>query len=72
MAPTITELARDSGSDELGVIYHFGSTRSFEAAFEEMTVPCDKQLRLLHLQSQNLRVARDLLLPPSHERGDHI
>ena len=32
-------------------------------AFEEMTVPCDKQLQLLHLQNQNLRVARDRLLP---------
>ena len=32
-------------------------------AFEEMTVPSDKQLRLLHLQNQNLRVARDQLLP---------
>ena len=32
-------------------------------AFEEMTVLCDKQLQLLHLQDQNLRVARDLLLP---------
>ena len=28
-----------------------------------MTVLCDKQHRLLHLQDQNLRVARDLLLP---------
>ena len=28
------------------------------------------QLRLLHLQNQNLRVARDPLLPPSHELGD--
>ena len=32
-------------------------------AFEEMTVPCDKQLRLPHRQNQNLRVAGDLLLP---------
>ena len=28
-----------------------------------MTVPYDKQLRLLHLQNQNLRFARDPLLP---------
>ena len=32
-------------------------------AFEEVTVPCDKQLRVLHLQNQHLRTARDLLLP---------
>jgi type I restriction enzyme S subunit len=32
-------------------------------AFEEMTVPCDGQIRLLHLQNQQLRAARDLLLP---------
>ena len=32
-------------------------------AFEEMTMPCDKQFQLLHLQNQNLRVARDRLLP---------
>ena len=31
MAPTIDKFARDSGSDELGVINHFGSTRSFKA-----------------------------------------
>ena len=32
-------------------------------AFEEVTVPCDKQIRVLHLQNQQLRAARDLLLP---------
>jgi type I restriction enzyme S subunit len=32
-------------------------------AFEEMTVPCDDQIRVLHLQNQKLRTARDLLLP---------
>ena len=32
-------------------------------AFEEVTVPCDEQIRVLHLQNQQLRAARDLLLP---------
>jgi type I restriction enzyme S subunit len=32
-------------------------------AFEEVTTPCDAQLRVLHLQNQQLRAARDLLLP---------
>lgn len=32
-------------------------------AFEELSVPCDEQLRVLHLQNQQLRAARDLLLP---------
>ncbi|MDE2058436.1 MAG: restriction endonuclease subunit S [candidate division NC10 bacterium] len=32
-------------------------------AFEEVTVPCDEQIRALHLQNQQLRAARDLLLP---------
>lgn len=32
-------------------------------ALEEVTVPCDEQLRVLHLQNQQLRAARDLLLP---------
>jgi type I restriction enzyme, S subunit len=32
-------------------------------AFEEVTIPCDEQLRLLHQQSRQLRAARDLLLP---------
>lgn len=32
-------------------------------AFEEVTVPCDEQIRVLHLQNQQLRRARDLLLP---------
>jgi len=32
-------------------------------AFEEVTVPCDEQLRVLHQQNQRLRAARDLLLP---------
>lgn len=32
-------------------------------AFEEVTVPCDEQLRVLYLQDQKLRAARDLLLP---------
>ena len=31
-------------------------------AFEEIAVPCDEQLRVLHLQDQQLRAARDLLL----------
>ncbi|MHB9019823.1 MAG: restriction endonuclease subunit S [Minisyncoccota bacterium] len=32
-------------------------------AFEDVTVPCDEQIRVLHLQNQKLRAARDLLLP---------
>jgi type I restriction enzyme S subunit len=32
-------------------------------SFEEVTRPCDEQLRVLHLQNQQLRAARDLLLP---------
>jgi type I restriction enzyme S subunit len=32
-------------------------------AFEEVAVPCDEQIRVLHLQNQKLRAARDLLLP---------
>ena len=32
-------------------------------AFEDVIVPCDEQLRVLHLQNQKLRAARDLLLP---------
>ncbi|MCX5825595.1 MAG: restriction endonuclease subunit S [Deltaproteobacteria bacterium] len=32
-------------------------------SFEEVTRPCDEQLRVLHLQNQQLRTARDLLLP---------
>jgi len=32
-------------------------------AFEEVTVPCDEQLRVLHSENQQLRAARDLLLP---------
>ena len=32
-------------------------------AFEEVTVPCDEQLRVLHFQNLQLRAARDLLLP---------
>lgn len=32
-------------------------------AFEEITVPCDEQIRALHLQNLQLRAARDLLLP---------
>jgi type I restriction enzyme S subunit len=32
-------------------------------AFEEVTVPCDEQIRVLYLQNQRLRAARDLLLP---------
>ena len=32
-------------------------------AFEEVTVPCDEQIRVLHLQNKQLRAARDLLLP---------
>jgi type I restriction enzyme S subunit len=32
-------------------------------AFEEMSVNCDEQLRVLHYQNQQLRAARDLLLP---------
>ena len=32
-------------------------------AFEEIAVPCDEQLRVLHLQNQQLRATRDLLLP---------
>ena len=35
-----------------------------------MTVSCDNQLRLLHHENKNLRVARDLLLTSSHELGD--
>lgn len=35
----------------------------FKRAFEEVAVPCDEQIRLLHLQNQQLRAARDLLLP---------
>ncbi len=31
--------------------------------FEDAIVPCDEQLRVLHLQNQKLRAARDLLLP---------
>lgn len=32
-------------------------------AFEEVSAPCDEQLRVLHFQNQKLRAARDLLLP---------
>jgi len=32
-------------------------------AFEEMTVPCDDEIRVLHIQNHQLRAARDLLLP---------
>lgn len=32
-------------------------------AFEEVSAPIDNQLRVLHLQNQKLRAARDLLLP---------
>jgi len=32
-------------------------------AFQEVTVPCDEQLRVLYLQNEKLRAARDLLLP---------
>lgn len=32
-------------------------------AFEELTIPCDDQIRVLHQQSHQLRGARDLLLP---------
>jgi type I restriction enzyme, S subunit len=32
-------------------------------AFEDIIVPSDEQLRVLYLQNQNLRAARDLLLP---------
>ena len=32
-------------------------------SFEEVTRLCDEQLRVLHLQNQKLRTARDLLLP---------
>ena len=32
-------------------------------AFEEISHPVDKQLRVLHLQNQKLRAARDLMLP---------
>jgi type I restriction enzyme S subunit len=31
--------------------------------FEEVAIPCDEQLRVLHQQNQQLRAARDLLLP---------
>ena len=31
--------------------------------FEDLTVPIDDEIRLLHLQNQKLRAARDLLLP---------
>ncbi len=31
-------------------------------SFEEITIPCDEQLRVLHFQNQKLRAARDLLL----------
>ncbi len=31
--------------------------------FEDIAVPCDEQLRVLHLQNQKLRVARELMLP---------
>jgi len=36
---------------------------SLKRAFEEGTVPCDEQIRVLHLQSQKLRAASDLFLP---------
>ena len=36
---------------------------SLKKAFEEITVPCNEELRVLHLQNQQLRAARDLLLP---------
>ncbi|OGP65767.1 MAG: hypothetical protein A2170_16645 [Deltaproteobacteria bacterium RBG_13_53_10] len=32
-------------------------------AFEDVIVPCDEQLRVLHFQNEKLRTARDLLLP---------
>ena len=32
-------------------------------AFEDVIASCDDQLRVLHLQNQRLRAARDLLLP---------
>jgi len=38
-------------------------TESIKRAFEDATRPCDEQLRVLHLQNQQLCTARDLLLP---------
>ena len=32
-------------------------------AFEAVTLPCDEQMRALRLQNQQLRAARNLLLP---------
>jgi len=39
---------------------------------KEMTVPCDDQIRVLHLENQQLRAARDLLLPRLNERRDRL
>jgi type I restriction enzyme, S subunit len=38
-------------------------TERLKQSFEEVTRLCDEQLRVLHLQNQKLRTARDLLLP---------
>jgi type I restriction enzyme S subunit len=38
-------------------------TKQLAQAFEEVSKPIDQQLRVLHLQNQKLRAARDLLLP---------
>jgi len=37
--------------------------QTLRRAFEDVVVPCDEQLRALHLQNQKLHAARDLLLP---------
>jgi len=37
--------------------------KRLKKAFEDVVAPCDGQLRVLHLQNQKLRTARDLLLP---------
>ncbi len=39
------------------------SPNKLKRAFEDVNRPCDEQLRVLHLQNQKLRAARDLLLP---------
>ena len=36
---------------------------TLKRAFEDFVVPCDEQLRILYLQNQKLRAARDVLLP---------
>ena len=63
------------GPDWRGAIFASVTKKEFSAqellepperlkrAFQEVTAPCDEQIRILHLQNRQLRAARDLLLP---------